>query len=278
MARSINKLILVGHVGRDPEVQSTANGHKVAHFSLATNRRIQRDSGFEERTEWHRLTVWNRLAELAEEYIRKGDRLYVEGRTRTSPAPRRPGSRAASRTRGSGSAGSARASRPAASRSPPAYAPRRRPDRSTGTGSCAPAPSGTSRTCGRGTRAAPATRRSPRCPRLRAGEALAERGAVPVATIDRRVQRQLRRRHPAQRPHRVHRLAHLVRDLLVRRRPAQQLRQRRLRPRQLHQVRVLVQRDPDRARLLRQRLQHRLADPPHGVRDELDALVRDRTS
>jgi single-strand DNA-binding protein len=80
MARSINKLILVGHVGRDPEVQATANGKKVAHFSLATNRRIQREGGFEERTEWHRLTVWDRLAELAEEYIRKGDRLYVEGR------------------------------------------------------------------------------------------------------------------------------------------------------------------------------------------------------
>jgi single-strand DNA-binding protein len=80
MARSINKLILVGHVGRDPEVQSTSNGRKVAHFSLATDRRIPRDNGFEQRTEWHRLTVWNRLAELAEEYIRKGDRLYVEGR------------------------------------------------------------------------------------------------------------------------------------------------------------------------------------------------------
>jgi single-strand DNA-binding protein len=80
MARSVNKLILVGNVGRDPEVQATPNGHKVANFSLATNRRIPRENGFEERTEWHRLTVWNRLAELAEEYIRKGDRLYVEGR------------------------------------------------------------------------------------------------------------------------------------------------------------------------------------------------------
>jgi single-strand DNA-binding protein len=80
MARSINKLILVGNVGRDPEIQTTTNGHKVAHFSLATSRRIPRDNGFEERTEWHRLTVWDRLAQLAEEYIRKGDRLYVEGR------------------------------------------------------------------------------------------------------------------------------------------------------------------------------------------------------
>ena len=80
MARSVNKIILVGNVGRDPEIQSTSNGHKVAHFSLATSRRIPRDNGFEERTEWHRLTVWDRLAEIAEEYVRKGDRLYVEGR------------------------------------------------------------------------------------------------------------------------------------------------------------------------------------------------------
>lgn len=80
MARSVNKLILVGNVGRDPEVQTTSNGHKVAHFSLATSRRIPRESGFEERTEWHRITLWDRLAELAEEYIRKGDRLYIEGR------------------------------------------------------------------------------------------------------------------------------------------------------------------------------------------------------
>ena len=80
MARSVNKLILVGNVGRDPEVQATAGGTKVAHFSLATSRRIPRENGFEERTEWHRVTVWNRLAELAEEYIRKGDRLYIEGR------------------------------------------------------------------------------------------------------------------------------------------------------------------------------------------------------
>ncbi len=80
MARSVNKIILVGNVGRDPEVQATSNGHKVAHFSLATSRRIPKENGFEERTEWHRLTVWNRLAEIAQEYIRKGDRLYVEGR------------------------------------------------------------------------------------------------------------------------------------------------------------------------------------------------------
>ena len=80
MARSVNKIILVGNVGRDPEVQATSNGHKVAHFSLATSRRIPKENGFDERTEWHRLTVWDRLAEITEEYVRKGDRLYIEGR------------------------------------------------------------------------------------------------------------------------------------------------------------------------------------------------------
>jgi single-strand DNA-binding protein len=80
MSRSINKIILVGNVGRDPEVQTTSAGTKVAHFSLATSRRVSRNGNFEDRTEWHRLTVWDRLAQLAEDYIRKGDRLYVEGR------------------------------------------------------------------------------------------------------------------------------------------------------------------------------------------------------
>lgn len=80
MSRSVNKIILVGNVGRDPDVQTTAGGTRVAHLSLATTRRITRNEGFEERTEWHRLTMWEGLAGLAEEYIRKGDRIYVEGR------------------------------------------------------------------------------------------------------------------------------------------------------------------------------------------------------
>ena len=80
MSRSINKVILVGNVGRDPDVQKTNGGTRVAHLSLATSRRIPRENGYEERTEWHRLTLWDRLAQLAEEYVRKGDRLYVEGR------------------------------------------------------------------------------------------------------------------------------------------------------------------------------------------------------
>lgn len=80
MSRSINKIILVGNVGRDPDIQVTQSGTKVAHLSLATSRRIPRNGAVEERTDWHRLTVWDRLAELVEDYVRKGDRLYVEGR------------------------------------------------------------------------------------------------------------------------------------------------------------------------------------------------------
>jgi single-strand DNA-binding protein len=80
MSRSINKIILVGNIGRDPDVQTTASGAKVAHASLATSRRFVRDSATEERTEWHRLTMWDGLAQLAEDYVRKGDRVYVEGR------------------------------------------------------------------------------------------------------------------------------------------------------------------------------------------------------
>jgi single-strand DNA-binding protein len=80
MSRSINKVILVGHIGRDPDVQTTSTGTKVAHVSLATSRRFPRNGGMEERTEWHRLTLWDRLAQIAEDYVRKGDRVYVEGR------------------------------------------------------------------------------------------------------------------------------------------------------------------------------------------------------
>ncbi len=80
MSRSVNKIILVGNVGRDPDVQITKGGAKVAHFSLATNRWTggNGEEGREE-TDWHRLTLWNRLAQFAEDFVRKGDRVYVEG-------------------------------------------------------------------------------------------------------------------------------------------------------------------------------------------------------
>ena len=81
MSRSVNKIILVGNVGQDPDIQETGNGTKVAHFSLATNRRMT-GAGEEpqERADWHRLTLWNRLAQFAQDYVSKGDRVYVEGR------------------------------------------------------------------------------------------------------------------------------------------------------------------------------------------------------
>jgi single-strand DNA-binding protein len=81
MSRSVNKIILVGNVGRDPEVRETQNGTKVVNLSLATNRRGAGGNGeAEERTDWHRLTLWNRLAQFADDYVNKGDRVYVEGR------------------------------------------------------------------------------------------------------------------------------------------------------------------------------------------------------
>ena len=80
MGRSVNKVTLVGNVGRDPDIQTTSSGTKVAHVSLATSRRFPRDGAMEERTAWHRLTLWDRLAQLAEDYVRKGDRIYIEGR------------------------------------------------------------------------------------------------------------------------------------------------------------------------------------------------------
>ena len=80
MSRSVNKVILVGNVGRDPEVQVTKNGTKVANIALATNRRMAGSEAPEERTDWHRLTIWNKLAQFAEDYIQSGSRIYIEGR------------------------------------------------------------------------------------------------------------------------------------------------------------------------------------------------------
>lgn len=80
MSRSVNKIILVGNVGRDPDVQTTQNGTKVVHLSLATNRFIPGGDDAQQKTDWHRLTFWNKLAQFAEDYIHRGTRLYVEGR------------------------------------------------------------------------------------------------------------------------------------------------------------------------------------------------------
>ncbi len=80
MSRSVNRITLVGHVGRDPEVRSTQTGTKVANLSLATNHRAGNGQEPEERTNWHRLVFWNRLAQFAEDYVKKGDRVLIEGR------------------------------------------------------------------------------------------------------------------------------------------------------------------------------------------------------
>lgn len=81
MSRSLNKVMLIGNVGSEPEVKQTASGTKLAKVSLATNRTYSDRSGQQqEKTEWHRLTFWDRLADIVEQYVHKGDRLYVEGR------------------------------------------------------------------------------------------------------------------------------------------------------------------------------------------------------
>jgi single-strand DNA-binding protein len=82
MSRSLNKVMLIGNVGNDPEIRATASGARVAKVSLATNRSwTDRNSGQKnEKTEWHRLTFFGRLVDIVEQYVKKGDRLYVEGR------------------------------------------------------------------------------------------------------------------------------------------------------------------------------------------------------
>ena len=84
MSRSLNKVTLIGNLGADPEVRSTANGGRVATLSLATSRRWKNASGeMQEKTEWHRVVLWNNkganLADIAERYCKKGDKIYVEG-------------------------------------------------------------------------------------------------------------------------------------------------------------------------------------------------------
>ncbi|HMA14324.1 MAG TPA: single-stranded DNA-binding protein [Kiloniellaceae bacterium] len=86
MAGSVNKVILVGNLGRDPEIRSTQDGTKVANLSLATSETWRdRNSGERrERTEWHRVVIFNdKLAEVAEKYLRKGSKVYVEGQLQT---------------------------------------------------------------------------------------------------------------------------------------------------------------------------------------------------
>ncbi len=85
MAKSINKVILIGNLGKDPEVKFTPSGVPVAKFSLATNERFKDKAGeWQDRTEWHNIVAWQRLAEIAGEYLKKGGKVYIEGRLQTS--------------------------------------------------------------------------------------------------------------------------------------------------------------------------------------------------
>jgi single-strand DNA-binding protein len=73
--------MLIGNVGNEPEIKTTGGGTKIAKVSLATNRTFNDRSGQQqEKTEWHRLTFWDKMADLVEQYVKKGDRLYIEGR------------------------------------------------------------------------------------------------------------------------------------------------------------------------------------------------------
>lgn len=82
--KSLNKVTLIGHVGKQPEIRYTQGGAPVANFSLATNEVWNSPTGErQERTEWHRIVAWAKLAEIVSQYVQKGSYLYVEGRIQT---------------------------------------------------------------------------------------------------------------------------------------------------------------------------------------------------
>jgi len=81
---SVNKAILVGRLGRDPETRFTSGGQAVANFTLATDETFKDRSGErQKRTEWHRIVVWGKLAEIVQQYLKKGMLVYIEGRIQT---------------------------------------------------------------------------------------------------------------------------------------------------------------------------------------------------
>ena len=85
MARSVNKVILLGNVGKDPEIRSTAGGTMLATFGLATSDRQKDAQGnWQDHTEWHNLVAFTRTAEIIRDYVKKGSKIYVEGTLRTS--------------------------------------------------------------------------------------------------------------------------------------------------------------------------------------------------
>jgi single-strand DNA-binding protein len=84
MAKSVNKVILLGNVGKDPEIRSTGGGTMVASFGLATSERSKDPQGnWQDRTEWHNIVVYGRLAEIVRDYVKKGSKIFIEGRLQT---------------------------------------------------------------------------------------------------------------------------------------------------------------------------------------------------
>src|ERR1700741_1028011 len=84
MAKSVNKVILIGNLGKDPEVRYTPQGTAVATLTLATNERFKdKDGNWQDRTEWHRVIAWQRLGGNAGEYLKKGRSVYIEGKLQT---------------------------------------------------------------------------------------------------------------------------------------------------------------------------------------------------
>lgn len=83
--KSLNKVILIGRLGKDPELSYLASGVAVGKFSIATGERWKDDNGnIQERTEWHNIVTWRKLAEICGQYLKKGSKIYVEGRLQTS--------------------------------------------------------------------------------------------------------------------------------------------------------------------------------------------------
>lgn len=82
--KSLNKVILIGNLGKDPELSYTASGVAVAKFSMATGERWKdQDGNVQERTEWHNIVAWRKLAEICGQYLKKGSKAYIEGRLQT---------------------------------------------------------------------------------------------------------------------------------------------------------------------------------------------------
>lgn len=84
MAKGLNKVLLIGHLGKDPELSYTPSGVAVCKFTMATNESYKGDDGnWIEKTEWHNITVWRKLGEICSQYLKKGSKIYMEGKIQT---------------------------------------------------------------------------------------------------------------------------------------------------------------------------------------------------